>query len=192
MGRFWFVRHGESVANAEGWLAGHYDAALTPRGVAQARALWAPLSSLRPRRVWSSDLRRAWETAALAWGEGPPAVQRTTGLRERTLGRWERHTTTDLKASGGMGRLLTWDGAPPGGESQRMLSERVLTWLDAHDGGQDTLIFAHGGLIRCVVGLLDNTPREHIGTWKVDNAQVVQRDVRAGTWGRLLAFVRGG
>ena len=189
MPTFWFVRHGESLANAEGWLAGHHDAPLTPRGVAQAKALRPVLADLRPERVWASDLRRAWETAALAWGEGPPPVVQAAGLRERDLGGWERASGAELRASGAMDTLLSWEGAPPGGESQRMLSERVLAWLVEHGEQHDTLIFAHGGLIRCVVGLLDGTPTGAIGVWKVGNTQVVRRQVPEGTFRELLARI---
>ena len=34
-----FVRHGQSVANAEGWVAGHVDTPLTELGKHQARQL---------------------------------------------------------------------------------------------------------------------------------------------------------
>jgi broad specificity phosphatase PhoE len=187
MGRWWFVRHGESTANAEGWLAGHHDAPLTARGVAQAEALQPSLASLSPQRVLSSDLQRAWRTAELAWGAREPAIEQVEALRERHLGDWEQRTRASLRARGEMPVLLTWDEGPPDGESQLALSRRVLTWLAGHDDGRDTLLFAHGGLIRCVVGLLDDTPRGAIGRHRVDNTQVIERQVARGTWRLLLA-----
>jgi broad specificity phosphatase PhoE len=186
MGRWWFVRHGESTANAEGWLSGHHDAPLTERGVAQAVALREVLTEVRPERVLSSDLQRAWRTGQLAWGERHPPIERVAALRERHLGTWERRTRAELRASGQMQVLLTWDEGPPEGESQRALSRRVLTWLAAHDNGRDTLLFAHGGLIRCVVGLLDERPREAIGRHHVGNTEVLERVVAAGRWEALL------
>ena len=58
------VRHGESVANAQGLLLGRTDAALTDVGREQAAAvrtlLHAPVAELR-----SSPLRRARDTADL-------------------------------------------------------------------------------------------------------------------------------
>lgn len=186
MGRFWFVRHGESVANAEGWLAGHRDVPLTGKGVAQAIALRPVLAALRPERVLASDLRRAWQTGAIAWEDRQPVIERTAGLRERHLGAWEGASIADLARIGGMDVLLSWTGVPPEGESQRRLSLRVLSWLDAHDDGRDTLVFAHGGLIRCVIGLLDGVPTDRIGLWKVGNTDVHERPVRPGTWAALL------
>ena len=183
MARFWFVRHGESVANAEGWLAGHRDVPLTARGLDQARALAPSLRDLRPDRVVASDLQRAWQTGALAWHGAPPG-SRVPELRERHVGRWEGVPLSRLAEAGAMSVLTSWEGAPPDGESQEVLSLRVLGWLEAHED-RDTLIFAHGGVIRCVVGLLDREPTERIGYGKVGNTELVARDVPAGTFGRL-------
>ncbi|MCB9684749.1 MAG: histidine phosphatase family protein [Alphaproteobacteria bacterium] len=184
MPRFWFVRHGESVANAEGWLAGHRDVPLTARGEEQARALAPQLRALTPDRVVASDLQRAWRTGALAWNHRLPPVSRIPELRERHVGRWEGVPIGQLAEAGAMSVLTSWEGAPPEGESQEVLSVRVLAWLAANDD-QDTLIFAHGGVIRCVVGLLDREPTERIGYGKVGNTEVITRDVAPGTFARL-------
>ena len=185
MGRFWFVRHAESTANAEGWLAGHTDAPLTSKGRAQAHALREVLAELQPRRCWASDLCRATETARIAWPSEVPPLERHPVLRERAAGDWEGIPRRQLRQRGAFARLLTWTGRPPGGESQRDLALRVLSGLDDLDGGNDTLCFVHGGLIRVVVGLLDGTPVDQIGGWKVPNTAVVPRDVPRGRWRAL-------
>lgn len=179
------MRHGESVANAGGWLSGQRDVSLTPAGVEQARGLRAQLLPLVPDRVLSSDLERAWQTAALAWNHRLPPVVRTPHLRERALGRWEGAAIADLAAVGGMEVLWSWSGRPPMGESHQDLALRVLGYLAEVDDGRDTLIFAHGGLIRCVVGLVDDVPLEQIGKNKVANVQVVERSVGPGRWREL-------
>jgi len=181
-----FVRHGESVANAQGWVAGHVDAGLTRAGVEQAEALRPALAELRPGRVVSSDLVRARRTAELAWDERAPGLEVHEALRERHLGAWEREPLGRLRRDGRIRTLYSWRGAPPQGESQRMLSKRVLTWLAAHDDGTETLLFVHGGLIRCVVGLADGTDPEQIGFWKVKNTEWVQRALPTGRWAELL------
>ena len=64
------IRHGESVANAQGLLLGRTDAALTEKGMAQAAAvhqlLDGPVLTLR-----SSPLSRARDTAARLGLEAP-------------------------------------------------------------------------------------------------------------------------
>ena len=185
MARWWFVRHGESVANAGGWLSGQRDVALTPRGEDQARALQADLRALEPDRVLTSDLQRAWRTAALAWDHRLPPFRRTPHLRERALGAWEGAAVAELARTGGMETLWSWRGRPPGGESHHDLALRVLAFLAETDDGKDTLIFAHGGLIRCVIGLVDARPLDEIGRHKIANVQVVERSLPTGAWGAL-------
>ncbi len=63
------VRHGESTGNASGLLVGRTDAALTERGLEQARSLAAVASGAT--RVISSPLSRARATAE-ALGTGLP------------------------------------------------------------------------------------------------------------------------
>ena len=185
----WFIRHGESVANAGRYLAGHLDVDLTARGVEQATALRAALADARPERLLASDLRRAWRTAELAWPHSQPPLERHEALRERDVGDWESIPLDELGASVRQA-LITWNGRPPNGESQAMLATRVLRWLAAHDDGRPTMLFVHGGLIRCIVGLLDGTPLHEIGTWKVRNTEVAVRDVPADRWGQLLRAMK--
>lgn len=187
--RYWFVRHGESVANAEGWLAGHRDAPLTPRGVAQARAVAALLADLRPQRVVASDLARAAETARLAWGDRAPPIEQWAPARERALGAWEGAVVAELRRTGAHRVLLSWAEAPPGGESHQMLARRALGFLAELEGTGDTLIFAHGGWIRTVVGLIDGVPFDQLGRIKVANVELLAREVAPGTWARLLERV---
>lgn len=184
--RIWFIRHGESVANASGFLAGHHDSPLTARGEAQARALAPALRRLAPERIVASDLRRAWRTAGLAWPAPEPPLERTEALRERDLGAWERRDHASLRTTGDNARLLSWSDPPPQGESHAMLARRALTWLAEHDDGRRTLLFVHGGLIRAVVGLLDGIPHDRIGLWKVKNVEIVARATPPGRWSELL------
>lgn len=187
MSRYWFVRHGESEANAGGWLAGHRDVGLTPRGVAQARALRPALARVSPDRAVTSDLRRAVATAEIAWDGRGPVVQRAVEARERHLGAWEGESIERLQLGGGMNVLLSWDQGPPGGESHLALSRRALSLLAALDDGADLLLFGHGGWIRCVVGLVDGIPTDLVGRYKVGNAEVVEREVPRGRWAELRA-----
>ncbi|MEQ1500591.1 MAG: histidine phosphatase family protein [Myxococcota bacterium] len=184
--RYWFVRHGESLANAEGWLAGHRDVPLTALGVDQAKAAKAALVDVRPDRVVSSDLRRAVDTARLAWDHRLPPSRTAVEVRERDLGAWEGRTIGELAIDGGMATLLSWDHGPPGGESHLLLGRRALGFLAARDDGASTLLFGHGGWIRTVVGLVDCVPLAEIGRFKVANTEVLIRDVERGTWARWL------
>lgn len=194
MARWIFLRHGESVANAEGFLSGHRDVPLTSLGEAQARAAGAALSSEALHAVLVSDLRRARQTADLAlgdWaqrrGEAPPAPRFSAALRERHLGSWEGAIIAELRRDGRAAVLTSWDERPPGGESLCDLALRSLPLLVQAERAGTTLLVAHGGLIRVLVGLLDGVPTAVLGREKIANAAPLAREVPPGTWATLLS-----
>ena len=179
-----FLRHGESVANAGGWLAGHADVDLTPRGVEQATAATAELADVPFDRVLVSDLLRARRTAALALPGHPVTLDRA--LRERTLGAWDGRSRKDLSAIGAMATLLTWHRRPPQGESHADLARRAIAALAAHDTGQDTLVVCHGGLMRAVLGVVDGTPPDAIPFVRFPNCALQVRALPEAGWRSLL------
>ena len=65
--RFVLVRHGQSTANVAKIIAGHNAAPLTDLGRSQAKSLGKKLLEMGVKfdAVYSSDLRRASETATI-------------------------------------------------------------------------------------------------------------------------------
>ncbi|KAL2255176.1 hypothetical protein VTK26DRAFT_3927 [Humicola hyalothermophila] len=72
--RLFLIRHGETVDNVAGIYAGTRDSPLTTHGALQARRLAAHLARHAPpiTHVFSSDLRRAVETARAIVAAQPP------------------------------------------------------------------------------------------------------------------------
>jgi broad specificity phosphatase PhoE len=180
-----FVRHGESIANAEGWFAGHCDTALTTAGEAQAIAARRGLEGVPVRRAFASDLQRAWRTAELLLEGRGLTVTATPALRERCCGAWERRSIAEISAAGDMQVFASWTGRPPGGESLRDTAARALRFLREIDDGTDTLIVAHGALLRATVGLLDGLMPDAIGLWRPRNCEVIVREYPRGLFATL-------
>ncbi len=183
----WLVRHGESTWNALGLVQGQRsEARLTTRGEAQARAVARRLGGRRVHALYSSDLRRAVETAwpvADALGLTPVVERR---LRERAFGSAEGSPSARLlpEQSGvRAGRVVDPDAAPPGGESVRQLCRRVGEFLDQLAAGDDlwqsppgdVVLVAHGGVVRAALGHLDGVPVEEMAWEPVGNGQAVRR-----------------
>lgn len=191
MARWVLLRHGESTANAAGFLAGWEDVPLTARGEEQALAAGRQLAHVDLHRVISSDLARARRTAELVLvaREGEVRVAEDPALRERHLGAWAGLPLAELRADGRVQTLLGWGSRPPGGESHADMAMRVLPALARWEleDVASTLIVAHGGLIRTLVGLLDAVPREEIGEIRIPNAVPLVRDLPAGGWSQLAA-----
>ena len=188
-----FVRHGQSLANREGWLAGHYDAPLTEVGEAEAIAARRVLEEPLPERAFCSDLARAERTARLLLEGQAIPLWVTPRLRERDCGAWERHTLLEIEADPtGLARMGSWSGKPPSGESLLDVALRVVGWLASVDdaAASHTLVIAHGALMRAVLATIDHVPREQIDLWRPANCEAIRRDVAVGTWRELLDGLR--
>lgn len=196
MATWTFVRHGQSVANAEGWLAGHYDARLTSLGVQQAVAARRELVEPLPARAFCSDLSRAHDTARVLLGERSIPLFVTPRLRERDCGAWERRTVVEIAAQPDhLACLRSWQGRPPSGESLLDVALRAVGWLatideGSNDGSVDTLVVAHGALIRSVLAALDRRPRDQIDPSRPNNCELIRREVSVKTWHELLDDLR--
>jgi broad specificity phosphatase PhoE len=142
----YLVRHGETDWNAEARWQGHADPPLNGRGREQARALEARLADVPFEAVYSSDLRRARETAEIVAAGRDLAIVLDPALREIDVGPWEGLTNRDVAE-----RFP--GGERPGGETIEAFRERVLEAIREicrrHDGG-NVLVVAHGGCARTI------------------------------------------
>jgi len=185
----WLVRHGESTWNARGLAQGHDDQArLTSRGLRQARAVAIQLRDRPIRALYSSDLRRALQTAAPLASALGLTVSRDARLRERCLGLLEGTATASISpaVSGvGDGRVADPDARPDGGESLRDFYRRVAEFTDEltalrPTGGADpgwagdVAVVAHGGTLRMMSAYRRGVPVEQM-TWEpLANACIVR------------------
>ena len=152
------VRHGRTDADP-GLCLGHADLPLSSRGFTDIQQLATTWSGTAPRFLFSSDLRRAQQSAqifASAFAIEPLADAR---LREADFGRWNgRHWNDIIKADGADYRhwLDNWViQEAPDGESFADVVRRTGAWLAALIGstGADdcVLAIAHAGSIRALL-----------------------------------------
>ena len=87
------VRHGETALNAARVMQ-PADTALSARGVAQAEAVGRRLRDHRVSGIVSSDLTRAWQTAAAIAGYTGVPVEPSALLHERNFGALRGRPTT--------------------------------------------------------------------------------------------------
>jgi broad specificity phosphatase PhoE len=149
------ARHGQSDWNAARRWQGFADRPLTERGRAQAAELAERLADIALDAVYSSDLKRARETAEkVARAQG---LDETTEprLREVNVGSWEGLTREEAEQRFPEG-FARWRAGGTGwedGETYGEMSKRVLAAVDdiarRHNGGR-VLIVAHGGPIRAI------------------------------------------
>ncbi|MGH0030598.1 MAG: histidine phosphatase family protein [Myxococcota bacterium] len=156
--RLLLIRHAQSEWNAEGRWQGQADPALSPLGHEQATAVAERLAGERVDRLFSSDLRRARETAeplGAALGLTPVTAPR---LRELDVGEWAGLTREQIERRD-PAVLARFDADDPdarpgGGETRREIRLRVrraLADLAAEHAGQRLAIVTHLGVIRALL-----------------------------------------
>lgn len=161
--RLILVRHGETDWNREGRLQGGQDIPLNALGREQAAEAAGRLRALEPDFARldfiASPMQRARETMDILRRElvlpaGAYGIDER--LRELTFGSWEGFTWQDVqKAEREQAQLRKrdkWGFVPPGGESYRMLAERVRPVLAGLE--RETVIVSHGGVARAVLALV--------------------------------------
>ncbi len=178
MGRWFLVRHGETDWNVEGRAQGQMHVPLNDKGLAQAEAIAARLRPMRFEAVYSSDLRRVTQTAEAIMRERDVPLVTLPALRERGFGEWESLTFAEMEARYPEQYATMFSGddttAPPGGESERDVYERVAAGVDRlrerHGGDDgDLLLIAHGGSLSAAVVRLLGLPSNSMERFLFDN-----------------------
>ncbi len=147
------IRHGETAWNRERRMQGQTDTPLSEIGRAQAEALGQRMAR-HPKSfsaIYSSDLSRAYDTAAAIARLTGHEIRRDSALRERTFGILEGLTYAEMvqKYPEEHARFSQRDPdyAVPGGESPRQFYERGLACInaiaDAHPG-ECVVVVTHG------------------------------------------------
>lgn len=185
------IRHGESLANREGFFAGQCDVPLEEKGLVQARLTAKFIHSrYHADQVYASDLCRALDTGrAVADPLGLPVIAEPR-LREIFSGQWQgRSFPHILDQYGPDYRVWLTDIGNctcTGGESISQLSRRVCAALEeiaAKNPGKTVVVATHATPIRavqCVMGGLPLSAMKDI-PW-VSNASVTELFYENGRW----------
>jgi broad specificity phosphatase PhoE len=148
------ARHGETDSNRERRWQGFADVPLNERGREQAAALADELEDVPLAAIYSSDLRRAYETALVVAERKGLSITPLPELREVDVGSWTGLTQDEVKerfpdgyremrARSGRG----WER----GETYTELAGRVLEALrriTSEHPGDAVLVVTHNGPIR--------------------------------------------
>ena len=155
MSEIYFLRHGQSQSNVENRFANGNDGyPLTNQGRRQAEKASAFLRSRAIRKVYTSPIHRAVQTAEIVcskWGLTPVIADE---IREFSVGIFEgkkiagqaRELYVDLKEKWATGEM---DTRISGGESHREIIDRLWKSIEyalEEGSGEPVLMVSHGGL----------------------------------------------
>ena len=189
------LRHGETEWNLSGrWQGQAVDTDLSERGREQARIVARRLRAIPLHAIYSSDLKRAWDTARIVGDELGLQLVAEPGLRESDIGAWTGLTWEEIStrfpdeiAAMHAGQ----DVRRGGGESMSELNHRLAAAAEdiaAIHPGETVLLVSHGAALRSVVAhALDaSLPQmQHIAIGGNTALSVLQ--VRAGKM-RLVSY----
>jgi broad specificity phosphatase PhoE len=150
------ARHGETDWNRDKLWQGHADMPLNDQGRRQARALADRLEPVSIAAIYSSDLRRAHETASIVAERKSLPVKTMRELREVDTGSWTGLSRDDarerfpeayaeFKARTGKG----WEDGETYAELGVRIVQALSTIAEAH-GEERILVVTHAGPIRFV------------------------------------------
>ena len=121
-----FETHSITEDNERGIATGWHHGRLSDRGRLLARELGERRRNDGIQAVFTSDLRRAIETAEIAFGETPIPIHQDWRLRECNYGERNGTPRDELERA----RRKHLDHPHPGGESWRQAIRRVEPFLD--------------------------------------------------------------
>lgn len=149
------VRHGETEENKKGILQGHLHGTLSKEGIGQVKKLALRLKDERIDVIYSSDLKRASDTAKEI-AKFHPGVELflVKELREKDQG----------CLTGKLVSEVDWS-KPRDTEKKEAMHKRAKAILDEVYGkykNQTVLFVSHGGLIKVLISILTNNSLEDL------------------------------
>ncbi len=164
------IRHCEAYGNWMRVFQGHTDAPVSEKGERQLEALRARFQSVPYDAIYSSPLRRAYQTAQAANTRDLP-IQVEPGLIEINGGQWEGKKWIELPEQF-PDSFADWSLHPsrfqaPGGESMRQVYDRVweaANRIAAQNPGKRVICVSHGCAIRNLLCRALGKPLEELDT----------------------------
>lgn len=165
--KLYITRHGETEWNLAGRLQGWENSSLTEKGIMRAHLLKDALRDIKFDRIYSSDQKRALDTAKILNGPKDREIIALKELRELGMGDWEGRLISEIMVEDGalydnyINTPLSYK--PIRGESIYDLFIRVRLALKKIEerGGNHILVVSHGITIRALILILKNLEIEY-------------------------------
>lgn len=156
MTRLILIRHGETDYTSQGRYCGFSDPSLNEKGVRQSKKLAIRLKEARVDKIYSSDLKRAYESAKIIFRGN--SIEEIVDFREMNFGLFEGLSYKEISKV--YPKLYReWIDNPlkvkiPNGEGLKELAKRVkkkLALILSQDVDKTIALVSHGGPIRIIL-----------------------------------------
>ena len=199
--RLILLRHGRTEWNHSRRAQGQADVELDEAGHQQAKRAGELLVQLSPTRLWSSDLRRAVQTAEHVGRAAGLEVRLDARLREFAVGERQGMTFDEaverwphIAEAVGLGEQLR---GVPGAETEDEVWDRIVPAVGEHlvslGPGETGIAVTHGAAMKLALCGVLGWPRDTVGTLGVfDNCQWCSIELPAGrSTPKLTSYGRG-
>lgn len=161
--KFYITRHGLTLWNVEGRLQGRKDSPLQKQGIDDALALKKHLSGIEFSEVYSSPIKRAYDTASLIFDE----VKCDDRLMEMSFGDYEGKKVASLKEDPLYINLWQYPDKFTrfnDGESYQEVKDRLESFLNEMIATKDGNIFIciHGMALTVLLSIFYNEPIKNL------------------------------
>jgi broad specificity phosphatase PhoE len=192
------VRHAHN--GMAGRFCGESDPPLSEQGMEQAAKLAKELAAYfatyfvthSVTHIFSSDLRRAQQTANAIAGNSALPVELLPSLREIRFGEWEGLNWDEVRARDADFAARWMDAHPllaaPGGEDFVAFRERVcgaMAEVAKRTAGGCSAVVTHGGVIRTFLLDVLGLPPAALASLPCEYASWVELQMRAGRWRKV-------
>lgn len=181
MGKFYFVRHGQTVWNVENKICGASDSPLTELGHKQARKTGRILKEkiemgeIRIDEILTSPLSRAYDTAREISVIIDVPLRVEPRLIEQNFGKWEGTPRNGQDFAEAKKNFVDSYG---GGESMMRMAQRIYNLIDnlKREPEKTYLLVAHNGISRIIESYFRDMSNEEFAAFGIRNAEVKEYD----------------
>ncbi|PWS29074.1 histidine phosphatase family protein [Pedobacter yonginense] len=166
MKQIYIIRHGETELNRQGIVQGRgINSDLNDTGRAQAEAFYQKYKDIPFDKIYTSDLKRTWQTVQKFIDSGLP-WEKLSGLDELAWGVWEGQRNSESAREAFRAMLQSWEEGDytahfEGGESVQEVYERLkvpMEVLSTRPEEETVLLCMHGRAMRVFLCLLLQKP----------------------------------
>ena len=188
------VRHGETVGNLEQIAHGQTESPLNERGILQAERTAEMLKSWSRSYdlIYASPLSRAQHTAQILAEKLQLPLHTNDGLKEGSLGDWEKVTYEELNQLGFAQKSIGDDNFNGhGGETPNQLSNRIFDAIKSlrnRHPAENIIVVSHGAAISHLLARLLSKKPAFGPQYLMHNAAVSEVTFKPETKPELTTF----
>ncbi|NLC66807.1 MAG: histidine phosphatase family protein [Clostridium sp.] len=172
MTRLYITRHGETKWNREKRFQGWKNSPLTEKGVLDGKKLNEIVKEKKIDKIYTSPLKRAYETATYAKGDKDIDLIVLDELREINMGSWEGRTIKDIKKVESENYYNYWNDPfkfiENSGESFKSFLDRAESALDIITNNskkdENILVVTHGVTLKAIISKI--TREDFLDYWR--------------------------